>query len=126
MHEPCTQAVTIMKIETTLTHVVNLLEKHEDREGRMLDAIEVVAGQTEALKAMHETTTRHEDEINNLFVIYREHIEKPKESKTMPIQLLESKYGDYIMYSIFFCFFLEVWEHWDGIKTLALFWKTFF
>lgn len=126
MSEPCTQAVTIMKIETTLTHVVNLLEKHEDREGRMLDAIEVVAGQTEALKAMHETTTRHEDEINNLYVIYREHVEKPKETKSMPIQVLESKYGDYIMYAILACFVLEFIEHWDTIKAAATFWKLLF
>lgn len=121
--EPCTQAVTIAKIETTLGHVVTLLEKHEDREDRMLDALEVVAGQTETIKAIHETTTRHETEINTLYIMYREHIEKKEAEKSVPIQLFESKFGVYILYVILFCFTIDAVEHFDTLKAIWNFWK---
>lgn len=76
MTQPCGQEAKIAKIETTLDHVVKLLEKHEDREDSMLTAMNKVASQAEVLHAHTEVLNRHEKSLEEAFKLIREHIEE--------------------------------------------------
>jgi hypothetical protein len=111
MSIPCEQAVTIAKIETTLDHVVTLLEKHEVREDRMLDAMEVVAAQTEAIKYNTDSISRHDIAIDEIFHLLRE-------KKSPAIQIWESGIGVYLIGIILSNFVLSVYVHWDLVDSI--------
>lgn len=69
--DDCKQAAKIASIESTLSHVAALLDRHEDREERMMAAMETLAAQAEIIKANAENVSRHEKSIINIYDILR-------------------------------------------------------
>lgn len=112
MSNTCTQSTTIVKIETTLNHVVSLLEKHEEREERMMDAMEKVAGQAEIIHAQAETITRLEKSIEEAFILIRQ-------EKNLTMKILSSEAGIYFLYAIAASLFIDCITHWSLVKTIG-------
>lgn len=125
MTTPCEQATTIAKIEVTLDHVVDLLERyetrierHEDREERMLQAMETVAAQTEQIHANIDNINRHEKAINELFTLIREHVTQ-QEKTNWTLQILKSPAGIYILGAIVIGTVIDFLAH---FKILSAIW----
>lgn len=112
------QSATIIKIETTLDHVVSLLEKHEDREDRMLEAMEVVAGQTVAIQTNAENLNRHEKAIDELFKMYRHHTEA---EVNFACQVMRSQAGTWVLGIVALGFITDMLAHWQIVKNVLAF-----
>lgn len=117
MTMPCEQAVNIATISTTLDHVVTLLEKHEAREERMLDSIEVVAVQAEILKSLAETNHRQEKEIDELYHLIRGHLEE-KDNTNLTCKLMHSEVGKYFLGAIVIGTLIDIYAHGEVIKYI--------
>lgn len=111
--QPCGQEAKIARIETTIDHVVALMDKHEEREARMVEAMEKVAGQAEILHAHAETLSRHEKAFDELFTTSRA-------KKTLAISIMESQYGIYLIMAVIMGTIVDVLVNSNILKKLGV------
>lgn len=118
--QPCGQEVKIARIEVTLDNVVELLEKHEDREERMAVALETVAAQSEAIKSLAENVHRHEKSIGEAFDLIRQHLNE-KRQVNMTCRVMQSEGGIWILAIIALGLITDVVAHWQIVRNIVAF-----
>lgn len=127
--ENCTQGERIAKMETILENIAALLAKHEKREDDMMLAMNKLATQQEIIHFHAQTLTRHEDSINEAFVLIRGHdkahadeIREEDKQKTLLIRMMESPAGGYVagVFSLVVLtgFIIDVIVHFSLVKKI--------
>lgn len=118
MSDPCQQAVVIAEIKTTMTHVVKLLDNHEEREDRMLIAMETIAAQQETIKANSQNIHRHEKALTEIFTILRE-----DKKENIAQRFWNSSAGVYGLAAIALGLGIDCIAHWQLVKAAWMFFK---
>lgn len=86
----CKQGEKIGKIEAAIDFMHDFLERHEDRENKMLEYMAAVAAQSETLKAHAVQHQENKAAIAEAFQLIRAR-------KNLAIRTLEGDFGNYII-----------------------------
>jgi hypothetical protein len=87
----CVQAGKLGKFEATLEFFQKAEIRREERETRMLTAMESVAAQGEAIKSLQETAQRHDKSLNEAFGRI-----KKVENPPLLVKFLSTRLGRYV------------------------------
>ena len=124
MPVPCTQAETIGGIKAALESLDERAERHEQREERILGALENVAAQGKSIEYLLMEVKEHKDYTQKVFqeAFKRLRTLEAPPPKPPAIQLLESAVGPYIVGLIFLTAGVTVVADFEVVKT---FYKLF-
>jgi len=111
MAEPCKQEEIIGELKATTKFFKEFMERHEEREERMVGYMAVVAAQSETLKAHADLIAKQERGLSDAFKLIRR-------QKNFAIRVMESEAGIYVLAVVALGLIVDIVAHYSIVKQI--------